>query len=165
MNVPALYPVRGNQNRELAQQWLEKLNDQWELQRFLQDCHEVRVCSVVLLYRNSLITKAANSSTAPSLFFLFLVRPLVAVQSDLIFQTPSLLCSHFNWFSFSHRSGRDHRWLAAPLNRLVSSLLPYYIYDFLSFFFLFAPVSDVFFSPTFLNSIPTLSIPVTPSEN
>lgn len=39
------YPVahffRGNQNRELAQQWLEKLNDQWELQRFLQDCHEV----------------------------------------------------------------------------------------------------------------------------
>lgn len=109
MNVPALYPVRGNQNRELAQQWLEKLNDQWELQRFLQDCHEVRVCSVVLLYRNSLITKAANSSTAPSLFFLFLVRPLVAVQSDLIFQTPSLLCSHFNWFSFSHRSGRDHR--------------------------------------------------------
>lgn len=25
----------------LAQQWLEKLNDQWELQRFLQDCHEV----------------------------------------------------------------------------------------------------------------------------
>ncbi|KAM3874774.1 spectrin beta chain, non-erythrocytic 4 [Diretmus argenteus] len=32
---------RGNQNRELAQQWLEKLNDQWELQRFLQDCHEV----------------------------------------------------------------------------------------------------------------------------
>lgn len=33
--------VRGNQNRELAQLWLEKLNDQWELQRFLQDCHEV----------------------------------------------------------------------------------------------------------------------------
>ncbi|KAM9733521.1 spectrin beta chain, non-erythrocytic 4 isoform 2-T2 [Menidia menidia] len=32
---------RGNQNRELAQQWLEKLNDQWELQRFLQDCHEL----------------------------------------------------------------------------------------------------------------------------
>ncbi|KAM6959480.1 LOW QUALITY PROTEIN: spectrin beta chain, non-erythrocytic 4 [Aplochiton taeniatus] len=32
---------RGNQNRELAQQWLEKLNDQWDLQRFLQDCHEL----------------------------------------------------------------------------------------------------------------------------
>ncbi|PWA25539.1 hypothetical protein CCH79_00019876, partial [Gambusia affinis] len=32
---------RGNQNRVLAQQWLEKLNDQWELQRFLQDCHEL----------------------------------------------------------------------------------------------------------------------------
>uniref|UniRef100_A0A8B9KY93 Spectrin beta chain n=1 Tax=Astyanax mexicanus TaxID=7994 RepID=A0A8B9KY93_ASTMX len=31
-----------NQNRDLAQQWLSKLNDQWELQRFLQDCHEVR---------------------------------------------------------------------------------------------------------------------------
>uniref|UniRef100_A0A3Q2PWL0 Spectrin beta chain n=1 Tax=Fundulus heteroclitus TaxID=8078 RepID=A0A3Q2PWL0_FUNHE len=28
-------------SRELAQQWLEKLNDQWELQRFLQDCHEL----------------------------------------------------------------------------------------------------------------------------
>uniref|UniRef100_A0A3B4H7P6 Spectrin beta chain n=1 Tax=Pundamilia nyererei TaxID=303518 RepID=A0A3B4H7P6_9CICH len=28
-------------NRGLAQQWLEKLNDQWELQRFLQDCHEL----------------------------------------------------------------------------------------------------------------------------
>uniref|UniRef100_A0A3B5R3D9 Spectrin beta chain n=1 Tax=Xiphophorus maculatus TaxID=8083 RepID=A0A3B5R3D9_XIPMA len=28
-------------NRVLAQQWLEKLNDQWELQRFLQDCHEL----------------------------------------------------------------------------------------------------------------------------
>ncbi|XP_077421890.1 spectrin beta chain, non-erythrocytic 4 isoform X2 [Vanacampus margaritifer] len=32
---------RGNQNREQAQQWLEKLNDQWALQRFLQDCHEL----------------------------------------------------------------------------------------------------------------------------
>uniref|UniRef100_A0AAX7UU59 Spectrin beta chain n=1 Tax=Astatotilapia calliptera TaxID=8154 RepID=A0AAX7UU59_ASTCA len=32
---------RGNKNRGLAQQWLEKLNDQWELQRFLQDCHEL----------------------------------------------------------------------------------------------------------------------------
>uniref|UniRef100_A0A8C1I740 Spectrin beta chain n=1 Tax=Cyprinus carpio TaxID=7962 RepID=A0A8C1I740_CYPCA len=32
---------RGNQNREHAQQWLHKLNDQWELQRFLQDCHEI----------------------------------------------------------------------------------------------------------------------------
>uniref|UniRef100_A0A9J8BHJ1 Spectrin beta chain n=1 Tax=Cyprinus carpio carpio TaxID=630221 RepID=A0A9J8BHJ1_CYPCA len=31
----------GNQNREHAQQWLHKLNDQWELQRFLQDCHEI----------------------------------------------------------------------------------------------------------------------------
>lgn len=40
MDVP--HPFRGNQNRELAQQWLEKLNDQWELQRFLQNCHEVR---------------------------------------------------------------------------------------------------------------------------
>uniref|UniRef100_A0A8C2DSW8 Spectrin beta chain n=1 Tax=Cyprinus carpio TaxID=7962 RepID=A0A8C2DSW8_CYPCA len=30
-----------NQNREHAQQWLRKLNDQWEHQRFLQDCHEV----------------------------------------------------------------------------------------------------------------------------
>ncbi|KAG7470716.1 hypothetical protein MATL_G00116770 [Megalops atlanticus] len=32
---------RSTQNRELAQQWLNKLNDQWELQRFLQDCHEL----------------------------------------------------------------------------------------------------------------------------
>ncbi|XP_026109972.1 spectrin beta chain, non-erythrocytic 4-like [Carassius auratus] len=32
---------RGKQNREHAQQWLHKLNDQWELQRFLQDCHEI----------------------------------------------------------------------------------------------------------------------------
>ncbi|XP_018598343.1 spectrin beta chain, non-erythrocytic 4 isoform X2 [Scleropages formosus] len=32
---------RSNQNRKLAQQWLDKLNDQWELQRFLQDCHEL----------------------------------------------------------------------------------------------------------------------------
>ncbi|CAL8374473.1 unnamed protein product [Gadus morhua 'NCC'] len=31
---------RGNQNRDLAQQWLEKLNVQWVLQRFHQDCHE-----------------------------------------------------------------------------------------------------------------------------
>uniref|UniRef100_A0A8C1NQM6 Spectrin beta chain n=1 Tax=Cyprinus carpio TaxID=7962 RepID=A0A8C1NQM6_CYPCA len=30
-----------NQNREHAQQWLRKLNDQWEHQRFLQDCHEI----------------------------------------------------------------------------------------------------------------------------
>uniref|UniRef100_A0A8B9KYG6 Spectrin beta chain n=1 Tax=Astyanax mexicanus TaxID=7994 RepID=A0A8B9KYG6_ASTMX len=37
-----LLATRGNQNRDLAQQWLSKLNDQWELQRFLQDCHEVR---------------------------------------------------------------------------------------------------------------------------
>uniref|UniRef100_A0A674MFJ7 Spectrin beta chain n=1 Tax=Takifugu rubripes TaxID=31033 RepID=A0A674MFJ7_TAKRU len=28
-------------NRELAQQWLEKLNIQWEVQRFLQNCHEI----------------------------------------------------------------------------------------------------------------------------
>lgn len=40
LSVP--HPFRGNQNRELAQQWLGKLNDQWELQRFLQNCHEVR---------------------------------------------------------------------------------------------------------------------------
>lgn len=39
--LPIAHSFRGNQNRELAQQWLEKLNDQWELQRFLQDCHEV----------------------------------------------------------------------------------------------------------------------------
>ncbi|KAM9453540.1 spectrin beta chain, non-erythrocytic 4-like isoform 6-T6 [Salvelinus alpinus] len=32
---------RGNQNRELAQQWLERLNGQWGLQRLLQDCHEL----------------------------------------------------------------------------------------------------------------------------
>ncbi|CAG12718.1 unnamed protein product, partial [Tetraodon nigroviridis] len=32
---------RGNQNREMAQKWLEKLNHQWELQRFLQNCHEL----------------------------------------------------------------------------------------------------------------------------
>uniref|UniRef100_W5LQ08 Spectrin beta chain n=1 Tax=Astyanax mexicanus TaxID=7994 RepID=W5LQ08_ASTMX len=36
-----LLATRGNQNRDLAQQWLSKLNDQWELQRFLQDCHEI----------------------------------------------------------------------------------------------------------------------------
>lgn len=40
-NDSILHSFRGNQNRELAHQWLEKLNDQWELQRFLQDCHEV----------------------------------------------------------------------------------------------------------------------------
>uniref|UniRef100_A0A673H3Y7 Spectrin beta chain, non-erythrocytic 4-like n=1 Tax=Sinocyclocheilus rhinocerous TaxID=307959 RepID=A0A673H3Y7_9TELE len=28
-------------NREHAQRWLHKLNDQWEHQRFLQDCHEI----------------------------------------------------------------------------------------------------------------------------
>ncbi|XP_035240586.1 spectrin beta chain, non-erythrocytic 4-like isoform X2 [Anguilla anguilla] len=32
---------RSAQNRSLAQQWLDRLNDQWELQRFLQDCHEL----------------------------------------------------------------------------------------------------------------------------
>uniref|UniRef100_A0A3Q4AQ61 Spectrin beta chain n=1 Tax=Mola mola TaxID=94237 RepID=A0A3Q4AQ61_MOLML len=46
---------RGNQNRELAQQWLEKLNGQWELQRFLQDCHELGdwVCEKMLMARDS----------------------------------------------------------------------------------------------------------------
>uniref|UniRef100_A0A7N9AUN5 Spectrin beta chain n=1 Tax=Mastacembelus armatus TaxID=205130 RepID=A0A7N9AUN5_9TELE len=46
---------RGNQNRELAQQWLEKLNDQWELQRFLQDCHELGdwVSEKMLMARDS----------------------------------------------------------------------------------------------------------------
>uniref|UniRef100_A0A7N6A354 Spectrin beta chain n=1 Tax=Anabas testudineus TaxID=64144 RepID=A0A7N6A354_ANATE len=46
---------RGNQNRELAQQWLERLNDQWELQRFLQDCHELGdwVCEKMLMARDS----------------------------------------------------------------------------------------------------------------
>uniref|UniRef100_A0A3Q3LRT5 Spectrin beta chain n=1 Tax=Labrus bergylta TaxID=56723 RepID=A0A3Q3LRT5_9LABR len=45
----------GNQNRELAQQWLDKLNDQWELQRFLQDCHELGdwVCEKMLMARDS----------------------------------------------------------------------------------------------------------------
>uniref|UniRef100_A0A4W6CZN9 Spectrin beta chain n=1 Tax=Lates calcarifer TaxID=8187 RepID=A0A4W6CZN9_LATCA len=40
---------------ELAQQWLEKLNDQWELQRFLQDCHELGdwVCEKMLMARDS----------------------------------------------------------------------------------------------------------------
>ncbi|XP_048837070.1 spectrin beta chain, non-erythrocytic 4-like isoform X2 [Brienomyrus brachyistius] len=32
---------RGVQNRNLAQQWLNRLNEQWELQSFLQDCHEL----------------------------------------------------------------------------------------------------------------------------
>ncbi|MBN3307478.1 SPTN4 protein, partial [Amia calva] len=32
---------RSKHNRELAQEWLNKLSDQWELQRFLQDCHEL----------------------------------------------------------------------------------------------------------------------------
>ncbi|XP_076845121.1 spectrin beta chain, non-erythrocytic 4 isoform X1 [Brachyhypopomus gauderio] len=36
-----LLSTRGNENRELAQQWLRRLNEQWELQRFLQDCHEL----------------------------------------------------------------------------------------------------------------------------
>uniref|UniRef100_A0A8D3BE04 Spectrin beta chain n=1 Tax=Scophthalmus maximus TaxID=52904 RepID=A0A8D3BE04_SCOMX len=42
-------------NRELAQQWLERLNDQWELQRFLQDCHELGdwVCEKMLMARDS----------------------------------------------------------------------------------------------------------------
>ncbi|XP_063349765.1 spectrin beta chain, non-erythrocytic 4-like isoform X2 [Pelmatolapia mariae] len=46
---------RGNKNRELAQQWLEKLNNQWELQRFLQDCHELGdwVCEKMLMARDS----------------------------------------------------------------------------------------------------------------
>uniref|UniRef100_A0A3Q3JEN0 Spectrin beta chain n=1 Tax=Monopterus albus TaxID=43700 RepID=A0A3Q3JEN0_MONAL len=40
---------------QLAQQWLEKLNDQWELQRFLQDCHELGdwVCEKMLMARDS----------------------------------------------------------------------------------------------------------------
>lgn len=42
---------RGNQNREVAQQWLRKLTDQWELQRFLQDCHEVLCGFLVLCVR------------------------------------------------------------------------------------------------------------------
>ncbi|XP_061733578.1 spectrin beta chain, non-erythrocytic 4-like isoform X2 [Nerophis ophidion] len=46
---------RGNQNREQAQQWLDKLNDQWALQRFLQDCHELGdwVCEKMLMARDS----------------------------------------------------------------------------------------------------------------
>lgn len=40
--MDVLHSFRGNQNREMAHQWLEKLNHQWELQRFLQNCHEVR---------------------------------------------------------------------------------------------------------------------------
>ncbi|XP_034086450.1 spectrin beta chain, non-erythrocytic 1-like isoform X3 [Gymnodraco acuticeps] len=46
---------RGNQNREQAQQWLEKMNDQWELQRFLQDCLELGdwVCEKMLMARDS----------------------------------------------------------------------------------------------------------------
>ncbi|XP_028319957.1 spectrin beta chain, non-erythrocytic 4 isoform X2 [Gouania willdenowi] len=45
---------RGNQNRELAQQWLDKLNTQWSLQRFLQDCHELGdwVCEKMLMARD-----------------------------------------------------------------------------------------------------------------
>ncbi|XP_053728371.1 spectrin beta chain, non-erythrocytic 4-like isoform X1 [Synchiropus splendidus] len=45
---------RGNRNRGMAQQWLEKLNDQWELQRFLQDCHELGdwVCEKMLMARD-----------------------------------------------------------------------------------------------------------------
>uniref|UniRef100_A0AAY4EEI6 Calponin-homology (CH) domain-containing protein n=1 Tax=Denticeps clupeoides TaxID=299321 RepID=A0AAY4EEI6_9TELE len=46
---------RGNQNWELAQQWLTKLNVQWELQRFLQDCHELGdwVAEKVLMARDT----------------------------------------------------------------------------------------------------------------
>ncbi|KAJ0063351.1 hypothetical protein NL108_000299, partial [Boleophthalmus pectinirostris] len=46
---------RGTQNREMAQCWLERLNDQWELQRFLQDCHELGdwVCEKMLMARDS----------------------------------------------------------------------------------------------------------------
>ncbi|KAL6478548.1 hypothetical protein MHYP_G00119810 [Metynnis hypsauchen] len=46
-----LLATRGNQNRELAQQWLGKLNDQWELQRFLQDCHETMENQVEQWYK------------------------------------------------------------------------------------------------------------------
>ncbi|KAK2848225.1 hypothetical protein Q7C36_009907, partial [Tachysurus vachellii] len=47
--------TRGNQNREVAQQWLRKLSDQWELQRFLQDCHELGdwVMEKMLMVRDS----------------------------------------------------------------------------------------------------------------
>ncbi|KAK3548732.1 hypothetical protein QTP70_018462, partial [Hemibagrus guttatus] len=47
--------TRGNQNREVAQQWLRKLTDQWELQRFLQDCHELGdwVMEKMLMVRDS----------------------------------------------------------------------------------------------------------------
>ncbi|XP_072315924.1 spectrin beta chain, non-erythrocytic 4 isoform X2 [Eucyclogobius newberryi] len=46
---------RGTQNRELAHCWLERLNGQWELQRFLQDCHELGdwVCEKMLMARDS----------------------------------------------------------------------------------------------------------------
>ncbi|RXM35303.1 Spectrin beta chain, non-erythrocytic 4 [Acipenser ruthenus] len=33
--------TRSKKNRGLAEEWLQKLLDQWELQRFLQDCHEL----------------------------------------------------------------------------------------------------------------------------
>ncbi|MGH0151911.1 UNVERIFIED_CONTAM: hypothetical protein FKN15_020718 [Acipenser sinensis] len=33
--------TRSKKNRGLAEEWLHKLLDQWELQRFLQDCHEL----------------------------------------------------------------------------------------------------------------------------
>ncbi|XP_026769968.3 spectrin beta chain, non-erythrocytic 4 isoform X2 [Pangasianodon hypophthalmus] len=47
--------TRGNQNREVAQQWLRKLTDQWELQRFMQDCHELGdwVMEKMLMARDS----------------------------------------------------------------------------------------------------------------
>ncbi|MGH0129988.1 UNVERIFIED_CONTAM: hypothetical protein FKN15_025849 [Acipenser sinensis] len=33
--------TRSKKNRSSAEEWLQKLLDQWELQRFLQDCHEL----------------------------------------------------------------------------------------------------------------------------
>ncbi|XP_067831261.1 spectrin beta chain, non-erythrocytic 1-like isoform X2 [Heptranchias perlo] len=33
--------ARSRHNYTLAHEWLERLSDQWELQRFLQDCHEL----------------------------------------------------------------------------------------------------------------------------
>uniref|UniRef100_A0A7N8Y910 Spectrin beta chain n=1 Tax=Mastacembelus armatus TaxID=205130 RepID=A0A7N8Y910_9TELE len=49
------YQIHKKKRKELAQQWLEKLNDQWELQRFLQDCHELGdwVSEKMLMARDS----------------------------------------------------------------------------------------------------------------
>lgn len=45
---------RGAQNRSLAQQWLDRLNEQWELQSFLQDCHEVGASELHLIHSSEL---------------------------------------------------------------------------------------------------------------